>query len=141
MQHSSFEFLKRLLDAPVPSGFEAIPAGVWRAEAATVADEVDRLARRIVRQAEDREVGGAQALRAGGRVLATDRIDLDQREVVAAGEPLADLEPGRAGLAVDVDARLHRAGVSHGAAEAARAGQAGGAAEAAASSATCFAQR
>jgi putative aminopeptidase FrvX len=42
MQHSSFEFLKRLLDAPGPSGFEAIPAGVWRAEAATVADEVDR---------------------------------------------------------------------------------------------------
>ena len=42
MQPSSFAFLKRLLDAPGPSGYETIPAGVWRDEAATFADEVDR---------------------------------------------------------------------------------------------------
>lgn len=33
MQDSSFDFLKRLLDAPGPSGFETAAARVWRAEA------------------------------------------------------------------------------------------------------------
>lgn len=33
-------FLKQLLDAPGPSGFEVRPARVWRAEAETFADEV-----------------------------------------------------------------------------------------------------
>jgi len=36
----SVEFLRQLLDAPGPSGFEARPARVWRAEAERVADEV-----------------------------------------------------------------------------------------------------
>src|SRR5437660_5267594 len=33
-------FLKRLLDSPGPSGFEAAPARVWRDEVTTFADEV-----------------------------------------------------------------------------------------------------
>ncbi|MDQ3521458.1 MAG: M42 family metallopeptidase [Gemmatimonadota bacterium] len=33
MRDTSFEFLKRLLDAPGPSGFETIPVRLWRAEA------------------------------------------------------------------------------------------------------------
>jgi putative aminopeptidase FrvX len=37
----SFDFLERLLDAPGPSGFEIEPARVWRAEAETIADQVD----------------------------------------------------------------------------------------------------
>lgn len=37
MKHT---FLKQLLDAPGPSGFEVRPARVWRAEAETFADEV-----------------------------------------------------------------------------------------------------
>ncbi|HEX7243511.1 MAG TPA: hypothetical protein VF263_24715, partial [Longimicrobiaceae bacterium] len=41
MRDSSFEFLKRLLDAPGPSGFEVVPARIWRAEAETFADRVD----------------------------------------------------------------------------------------------------
>ena len=41
MQTSSFEFLKRLLDAPGPSGFETAPARVWRAEAQAFADAVN----------------------------------------------------------------------------------------------------
>jgi putative aminopeptidase FrvX len=36
----SLEFLKRLLDAPGPSGFEARAARVWREEAGSIADEV-----------------------------------------------------------------------------------------------------
>lgn len=40
MDERSLAFLKRLLDAPGPSGFEAAPAAVWRDEAATFADEV-----------------------------------------------------------------------------------------------------
>ncbi|HKP75340.1 MAG TPA: M42 family metallopeptidase [Longimicrobiaceae bacterium] len=40
MQTSSYEFLKRLLDAPGPSGFETAAARVWRAEAEAFADGV-----------------------------------------------------------------------------------------------------
>jgi putative aminopeptidase FrvX len=36
----AFEFLKRLLDSPGPSGYERAPARVWREEAATFADEI-----------------------------------------------------------------------------------------------------
>lgn len=41
MEDRSFEFLKRLLDAPAPSGHERRAARVWRAEAETLADRVD----------------------------------------------------------------------------------------------------
>src|SRR3954470_25018782 len=37
---SSIAFLKRLLDAPAPSGFETVAARVWRTEAGTFADKV-----------------------------------------------------------------------------------------------------
>ncbi len=37
---SSIAFLKRLLDAPAPSGFETIAARAWRAEAETFAEKV-----------------------------------------------------------------------------------------------------
>lgn len=40
MDTNSFEFLKRLLDTPAPSGFEASAAAVWREEAARIADDV-----------------------------------------------------------------------------------------------------
>jgi endoglucanase len=40
MKPSSLDFLKRLLDAPGPSGFETAPARAWRAEAEQFADEV-----------------------------------------------------------------------------------------------------
>lgn len=40
MDSNSFEFLKRLLDTPAPSGFEAPAAAVWRKEAGRIADEV-----------------------------------------------------------------------------------------------------
>ncbi|HEX2203519.1 MAG TPA: M42 family metallopeptidase [Longimicrobium sp.] len=41
MQPSSYEFLKKLLDTPGPSGFETAAARVWRAEAEGFADRVD----------------------------------------------------------------------------------------------------
>ncbi len=37
---ASIEFLRRLLDTPGPSGFEAAPGRVWREEAESFADEV-----------------------------------------------------------------------------------------------------
>ena len=40
MQSDTFDFLKKLLDTPSPSGFEAAAARVWREEAETIADEV-----------------------------------------------------------------------------------------------------
>src|SRR6185436_13269249 len=40
MKPASLAFLKRLLDAPGPSGFETVPARVWRAEADSFADSV-----------------------------------------------------------------------------------------------------
>lgn len=42
MHDESFQFLKRMLDAPGPSGFEMHPASVWREQAAKFADDVDR---------------------------------------------------------------------------------------------------
>lgn len=41
MQDASIAFLKSLLDAPGPSGFEVIPARVWRTEAERFADRVE----------------------------------------------------------------------------------------------------
>ncbi|MBI4546227.1 MAG: M42 family metallopeptidase [Gemmatimonadetes bacterium] len=41
MDEHSVEFLKRLLNTPGPSGFEAAVARVWREEAATFADRVE----------------------------------------------------------------------------------------------------
>ncbi|CAN5776076.1 M42 family metallopeptidase [soil metagenome] len=38
---SSFDFLKRLLDANAPSGFETPAARIWRAEAEGISDRVD----------------------------------------------------------------------------------------------------
>lgn len=40
MDDRAVQFLRRLLDAPGPSGYEQAPARVWREEAATFADEV-----------------------------------------------------------------------------------------------------
>jgi len=40
MDDRAIAFLRRLLDAPGPSGYESAPARVWREEAATFADEV-----------------------------------------------------------------------------------------------------
>jgi endoglucanase len=40
MNASSFDFLKRLLDSPGPSGFETAPVRVWRDEAARFSDTV-----------------------------------------------------------------------------------------------------
>ena len=40
MQTTSIDFLKKLLDTPSPSGFEAAAARVWRDEAQTFADSV-----------------------------------------------------------------------------------------------------
>jgi endoglucanase len=41
VESRSQEFLRRLLDTPGPSGFEAAAAQVWREEASTFADRVD----------------------------------------------------------------------------------------------------
>jgi putative aminopeptidase FrvX len=40
MEERTLAFLRRLLDAPGPSGFESEPARIWREEAETFADEV-----------------------------------------------------------------------------------------------------
>ena len=40
MTATSIDFLKRLLDAPGPSGFETAPARVWREEMKGIADEI-----------------------------------------------------------------------------------------------------
>ena len=40
MEDRALAFLRRLLDAPGPSGYESAPAQVWRDEASTFADEV-----------------------------------------------------------------------------------------------------
>jgi len=41
MEQRQADFLHRLLDAPGPSGYESLPARIWREEAAGFADSVD----------------------------------------------------------------------------------------------------
>src|SRR5688500_6994742 len=41
MEQAQRDFLKKLLNAPGPSGFESIPAAIWREEAQKFSDEVD----------------------------------------------------------------------------------------------------
>jgi endoglucanase len=41
VESSQREFLRKLLNAPGPSGFESIPAAIWREEAGKFADRVD----------------------------------------------------------------------------------------------------
>lgn len=40
MEARAYEFLRRLVDSPGPSGFESAPSRVWRAEATSFADDV-----------------------------------------------------------------------------------------------------
>ena len=42
MESRSYNFLRKLVDTPGPSGYETAPAAVWREEAETFADEVTR---------------------------------------------------------------------------------------------------
>jgi endoglucanase len=66
MEQSSYDFLKRLLDAPGPSGFETAAARVWRAEAEGIADRVS----------VDVSGNSSAALGAGGpRVMLAGHID------------------------------------------------------------------
>lgn len=68
MNEHSVEFLKRLLDAPGPSGYEQAPSRVWRAEAETLADEVthDVVGNSYARlHPKDRAPGAAKVVFAG----------------------------------------------------------------------------
>ena len=87
-----------------------------------VVDEADRLLRRIVRQAEDDGVGRVQQLGARGRVLALAGIDRDELQVAPALQPLADLQAGGAGFAVDEDFRTHGSNLMNEAKEKGRSG-------------------
>src|SRR3546814_19901657 len=72
-----------------------------------IGDQPHRLTRGIVGQAQDHEIGRVERLGARGGILAPRRVDLDQREVVAAGEALADFEPGRSRRAADENRDAH----------------------------------
>jgi putative aminopeptidase FrvX len=67
MEETSYTFLRRLLDAPGPSGFETAAARVWRTEAEGFADRVDV------------DVSGNSIARLGGggepRVMLAGHID------------------------------------------------------------------
>ena len=68
---------------------------------ARVARKRHRLARGVIGQAEDGDVGLREGLGAGVGVLAAGRIDRDEVHIRAPIQPLADLQAGGAGLAVD----------------------------------------
>ena len=71
-------------------------------------DEPHRLARGIVGQAQDHQIGAVQQIAAQARILAPRGIDGDEFEVPARLEPPVDLEAGGAGLAVDENLGYHR---------------------------------
>src|SRR6185312_8224991 len=72
-------------------------------------DEPHRLARGIVGQAEHHEVGAVQEVAPRRGLLAARGIDREEIEVAPSGEPPMDLQPGRAGLAVDEHLGSHPA--------------------------------
>jgi hypothetical protein len=63
--------------------------------------------RGIVGQAQDREIGLVERLAPRACVLAPRLVEHEQLELAPAGEPVGDLEPGRAGAAVDENRRGH----------------------------------
>ena len=69
--------------------------------------ERDRLARRRIGQAQERDVGRVEQARALGRVLAQLGRGAQDLDVAAAREILVDAQAGRAFLAVDEDAGRH----------------------------------
>ena len=79
-------------------------AGVDQARS-RVLDHGHGLARRVIGQAEHREIGGVEHLGAGVRVLARALRQAQKLDIGAALEPPADLQAGGAGLAVDEDLR------------------------------------
>ena len=72
-----------------------------------VVDQRHAFLRRIVGQAQDRDIGRVEEVGARGRILAPLGRDRDDLEVVAAGKPRPDLQAGRAVFAVDEDFRFH----------------------------------
>jgi hypothetical protein len=75
-------------------------------------DQRHRLARRVVGQAEDGEVGLVERLAPRGGVLAPGFVERDELKFAAAGEPVADFEPGGARGAVDEHGLRHGSGSS-----------------------------
>ncbi len=71
LEPHAYDFLRRLLDAPGPSGYEHAPAQVWREEAATFADEVthDVVGNSIAR------IGAREDAKDAPRVLLAGHID------------------------------------------------------------------
>ena len=85
-------------------------AGVEHARRAVRRDQCDGLSRGLVGQAQDHEVDLVDDRALRGRILRAVARQARDLDVVARGEALPDLEPGRPVLAIDVDRRPgHRA--------------------------------
>jgi hypothetical protein len=72
----------------------------WPA-ARQLVDHRHRFARRVVVQAQNDQVDGGHDVALGGRVLAPRGVDADQLDAGQAVQPLANLQAGGAGFAVD----------------------------------------
>ena len=65
------------------------------------------LGRRVVREAQDGDVGGLETLSPSLRVLALRLVDLEQLEIVAGDQPVTDAQARRARMTVDEDPVRH----------------------------------
>ena len=72
-------------------------------------DQRHRLTRGGVGKAEDHEIGFVQRFAPRLGVLAARFVELDQREICAPGQPLANFQAGRSGGAIDEQPRAHAA--------------------------------
>ena len=70
-------------------------------------DQRHRLARRIVRQTENDQIGGVEGARPRRLVLALGLGQGDHGQIAARGQPLADLQTRGSGCPIDEDFRRH----------------------------------
>ena len=86
--------------------------GVDDAGAVGRVDQRQRLARGLVGQAEDGEIGLVERFAARGDILAARLVEHHQGEFGTARQPVCDLEPGGPGRAIDEDLVGHSSGAS-----------------------------
>ena len=96
-----------LREAVIPAGGRAVGGGGVDDPGVGVVDHGHRLPGGVIRQAEENQVGGVEALFPLRRVLALFLVDEQQLNVLPGGQAVVNLQAGGAFPAVDEYHRFH----------------------------------